>query len=195
MAYLSTHPHLLKSLALFSLCSAFGQIFIFWTIRTFDALTLSTITTTRKFFTIVMSVFYFKNPMTPGQWGAVGVVFAALVLEMLFDDKKKHGHGAAAATGHQQHHHHQHHAAVSTDAMAAENAAHAVAAAPAAAKPAAAAPEPPSSSGLHHRPQATATPGTAVRRSASSTSASAEAGGRVHATPEDAAGARHQHQA
>ena len=81
IAYLSAHPSLITTLALFSLCSAFGQIFIFWTILAFDSLTLATITTTRKFFTILMSVVVHGNRLTRNQWVAVAVVFAGLALE------------------------------------------------------------------------------------------------------------------
>lgn len=52
VAYVATHPDILQLLVLLGLCSAVGQTFIFYTIRTFDSLTLSTITTTRKFFTV-----------------------------------------------------------------------------------------------------------------------------------------------
>lgn len=94
IAYLAAHPILIKDLILFSLTSAFGQIFIFWTIRTFSSLTLSTITTTRKFFTIVMSVFYFGHPLATQQWLAVAVVFVGLSLEMLGGKAPKEGHGS-----------------------------------------------------------------------------------------------------
>lgn len=100
---MTAQPHLITSLALFSLMSAFGQIFVFWTIRTFDALTFSTITTTRKFFTIVLSVVYYGHRQTQAQWAAIGTVFAGLVLETLdssSDKARKHktedGGGKAA---------------------------------------------------------------------------------------------------
>lgn len=51
-----------------SLTSALGQNFIFLTIQLFDALVLTTVTTTRKFFTILLSVsalFFMCD------WGAV----------------------------------------------------------------------------------------------------------------------------
>jgi len=81
VSYLVAHPHLTTSLAMFSLTSALGQIFVFWTIRTFDSLTFSTITTTRKFFTIVLSVVYYGHKQTTAQWAAIATVFAGLALE------------------------------------------------------------------------------------------------------------------
>ena len=85
---------------LFSLCSAFGQIFIFLTIRTFDSLTLSTITTTRKFFTIVASVVVHGNVLNNSQWLAVLVVFAGLGLEVVdgyLEGRKRSRKAAASA--------------------------------------------------------------------------------------------------
>jgi len=38
--------------------SATGQFFIFFLVRSFSALTLVTVTTTRKFFTVLASVFW-----------------------------------------------------------------------------------------------------------------------------------------
>ena len=105
LAYLATHPQVVVALVLFSLCSAFGQIFIFLTIRTFDSLTLSTVTTTRKFFTIVASVVVHGNVLNPKQWFAVLIVFAGLSLEVVdsyLEGRKKHLHKeeqVAGATG------------------------------------------------------------------------------------------------
>lgn len=80
---------MLSALVWFSLCSAVGQIFIFWTIREFDSLTLSTITTTRKFFTIVASVAFHGNKLNQWQWVAVGVVFAGLAIEVLESERDR----------------------------------------------------------------------------------------------------------
>jgi solute carrier family 35 (UDP-galactose transporter), member B1 len=71
------------------MCSAVGQIFIFWTIREFDSLTLSTITTTRKFFTIVASVMYHGTVLQTKQWLAVAVVFAGLGLEVFESERER----------------------------------------------------------------------------------------------------------
>lgn len=103
VSYLVEHPDLMQLLVLFGLCSAFGQIFIFYTIRTFDSLTLSTITTTRKFFTIIVSVFVHGHVLLSQQWVAVTVVFVGLVLEVVDSENEKrkkrhHGHLHSAAS-------------------------------------------------------------------------------------------------
>ena len=89
MEYLSTHPTLVKSILLFSLTSAIGQLFIFYTIRSFDSLVMTTITTTRKFFTIVLSVFWYGHQLNMGQWGAVGIVFFGLILDSYNEEMSK----------------------------------------------------------------------------------------------------------
>jgi solute carrier family 35 (UDP-galactose transporter), member B1 len=58
--------------------AAAGQIFIFLTITWFSPLVCTTITTTRKFFTILLSVVYFGHRFTGSQWASVGLVFGGL---------------------------------------------------------------------------------------------------------------------
>lgn len=58
--------------------AAAGQIFIFLTITWFSPLVCTTITTTRKFFTILLSVVYFGHRFTTSQWASVGLVFSGL---------------------------------------------------------------------------------------------------------------------
>jgi UDP-galactose transporter B1 len=55
-------------------------------------LVCTTITTTRKFFTILISVFLNpNNSLTQAQWGAVGLVFLGLSAELYekYEKKKK----------------------------------------------------------------------------------------------------------
>lgn len=89
--FFNQFPSMIQPLILFGLCSGFGQIFIFYTIRTFDSLTLSTITTTRKFFTILVSVLDPRNghKLSKPQWAAVLVVFAGVGLEVYDGDLEK----------------------------------------------------------------------------------------------------------
>eukprot|EP01138_Halocafeteria_seosinensis_P006149 gb/GECG01006288.1/.p1 GENE.gb/GECG01006288.1/~~gb/GECG01006288.1/.p1 ORF type:complete len:378 (+),score=36.30 gb/GECG01006288.1/:1-1134(+) len=79
--YVIQHPNLIHGLLLFSLTSAFGQIFIFITVIRFDSLVLTTVTTTRKFLTILVSVFAHGHFLSLGQWLAVCAVFGALVFD------------------------------------------------------------------------------------------------------------------
>lgn len=100
----------MTTLILFALTSAFGQVFIFLTIKSFDSLILSTITTTRKFFTIVASVLVNGHVLGMGQWLAVGLVFVGLAADQVVDQAGKRGHkhavghtGGAGSGGHSAH--------------------------------------------------------------------------------------------
>ena len=81
VAYLTAHPHLNAQLLLFSITSALGQLFIFYTVLNFDSLVLTTVTTTRKFFTILVSVVAHGHALSPVQWAAVTMVFGAIGLD------------------------------------------------------------------------------------------------------------------
>jgi len=81
MGFVRKNPAVLKKILLFGLMSATGQFFIFFLVRSFSALTLVTVTTTRKFFTVLASVFWFKHSLTRGQWLSVAFVFSGLAWE------------------------------------------------------------------------------------------------------------------
>lgn len=83
LAYVTAHDELLLPIVKFSLCSAFGQLFIFLTITGPGPLACTTITTTRKFFTILISVMtHSDNKLTGEQWGGVAMVFGGLGMKL-----------------------------------------------------------------------------------------------------------------
>mmetsp|Transcript_39532 Transcript_39532/g.85260 ORF Transcript_39532/g.85260 Transcript_39532/m.85260 type:complete len:460 (+) Transcript_39532:75-1454(+) len=65
-----------------NLSAALGQVFIFLTIHHFSPLTCTTITTTRKFFTILLSVYKFGHVLVVWQWISIGLVFGGLYLQI-----------------------------------------------------------------------------------------------------------------
>ncbi|CAJ1958530.1 unnamed protein product [Cylindrotheca closterium] len=67
---------------------AVGQIFIFLTITWYSSLVCTTITTTRKFFTILFSVLYFGHRFNIWQWVSVCMVFGGLYLSIV--DRGEH---------------------------------------------------------------------------------------------------------
>lgn len=72
-----------KLLLQLNLSASLGQVFIFLTIHHFSPLTCTTITTTRKFFTILLSVYKFGHVLDIWQWSSVGLVFGGLYLEIV----------------------------------------------------------------------------------------------------------------
>lgn len=87
--FVHRHPSVIIHLLAFSIASALGQNFIFITIMSFGPLTLSLVTTTRKFFTILASVILFSNPLLWRQWMGVFLVFSGLAFDILFSKKLK----------------------------------------------------------------------------------------------------------
>merc|ERR1719453_2993982 len=78
------NPEVMKALIIYSFASAVGQNFIYYTITQFNPLVLTTVTTTRKIFTTVYSVF--RNPsnrLSGMQWGGCGLVFVGLLLDIV----------------------------------------------------------------------------------------------------------------
>lgn len=92
LSFCSKHPAAAWELAGFCLCGAVGQLAIFYTISQFGSLICSIVCTTRKFFSILVSVLLAGSMLTLGQWGAVAVVFAGLLYKScirLFPAKAK----------------------------------------------------------------------------------------------------------
>jgi UDP-galactose transporter B1 len=96
ISYIYAHPDLIRTLFYFGLCSGFGQLFVFHTVRTFGSLTLSIITTTRKFATIVVNdiVSISKSRLNSNHWACVLLVFVSVCVDSLdsFKGGKKKEH-------------------------------------------------------------------------------------------------------
>lgn len=82
------HPEAAWDIFLYCLCGAVGQNFIFLTISRFGSLTNTTITTTRKFVSIVVSSLLSGNPLSRQQWGSVVMVFSGLSYQIYLKWKK-----------------------------------------------------------------------------------------------------------
>jgi UDP-galactose transporter B1 len=95
LEYVISHPWLQQDIFLFGLASALGQNFIFYTITGPGPLVCTTITTMRKFFTILYSVIqYPDNSFTSGQWVGVVLVFGGLGAEIVEKAMKKRNKSA-----------------------------------------------------------------------------------------------------
>lgn len=89
MQFILRYPNFLADLVLFAFCGAAGQAIVFFTIEKFGAVSLVTVTVTRKLFTILLSVVYFGHQLNYRQWISVSTVFAALGLESALSKHKK----------------------------------------------------------------------------------------------------------
>eukprot|EP00811_Abedinium_folium_P000538 NODE_10492_length_1347_cov_9.984426.p1 GENE.NODE_10492_length_1347_cov_9.984426~~NODE_10492_length_1347_cov_9.984426.p1 ORF type:complete len:354 (+),score=104.46 NODE_10492_length_1347_cov_9.984426:94-1062(+) len=80
--FLIANPSILKDVAVFSLCSATGQAFIFYMISTFDPLACTTVTTTRKVFSVLFSVFTKGHAMNTQGWCGIGIACTGILAEL-----------------------------------------------------------------------------------------------------------------
>ena len=88
-----TYPSFLIEALLFSLCSALGQSFVLFTLLTFNSLLLVTITTTRKFATILLSVALYGHRLSGMQWVGVGLVWLGLTMDVYAAWRRESGTG------------------------------------------------------------------------------------------------------
>jgi len=89
MAFMLKHPTFVMHAVILSLCSASGQLFIFYTIEKFGAVTFTIIMTLRQAFAIMLSCIFYGHPLT--LLGIVGViiVFLALFLRIYANQRAK----------------------------------------------------------------------------------------------------------
>lgn len=86
--FASKYPDVYLKIGAAALVGSMGQIFIFMMISEFGPLPCSIVTTTRKFFTVLISVIFMGNPLTTQQQIATAVVFAALFADALWGKKQ-----------------------------------------------------------------------------------------------------------
>lgn len=82
MAFCAANPEIYSKIIKFALCSAVGQSFIFYTIANFDPLVLSTVTTTRKIFSVLLSIFLKGHSLSPTGWSGIAMACGGILSEM-----------------------------------------------------------------------------------------------------------------
>lgn len=82
MAYVTANPDILPMIIKFAICSAVGQSFIFYTIANFDPLVLSTVTTTRKIFSVLLSIFLKGHSLSAMGWSGIALACSGILSEM-----------------------------------------------------------------------------------------------------------------
>lgn len=95
LSFLQANPEILSKVGKFALCSAVGQSFIFFTIAAFDPLVLSTVTTTRKIFSVLLSILLKGHSLSFVGWGGIGMASAGILSELHAKSsasRKKEGH-------------------------------------------------------------------------------------------------------
>ncbi len=87
---------LLLKVLKYSFCSAVGQAFVFFTIANFGPLTLATVTTSRKVFSVLLSIFLKGHALSgTGKFGLILActgIFLELKKELNKSNKPPHDH-------------------------------------------------------------------------------------------------------
>jgi len=76
------NPGIFGSILQFAACSAVGQAFIFYTISTFDPLVTSTVTTTRKIFSVLLSIFTKGHALNGQGWAGISMACGGILGEL-----------------------------------------------------------------------------------------------------------------
>merc|ERR1711862_567819 len=82
LAFCSANAEIFEKIVKFAICSAVGQSFIFYTIANFDPLVLSTVTTTRKIFSVLLSIFLKGHSLSMMGWSGIGLAVAGILSEL-----------------------------------------------------------------------------------------------------------------
>jgi len=72
------HPHMIIHLIIFCICSTVGQLFIFYTIKTFGAVVFSIIMTIRILFSTILSCLVYSHNITELGLLGIAIVFGAV---------------------------------------------------------------------------------------------------------------------
>lgn len=91
LAFCFKNPVIFGKILKFAVCSAVGQSFIFYTIANFDPLVCTTVTTTRKVFSVLLSIFLHGHQLSPQGWFGLSLASAGILSEL--QDKGKGHHG------------------------------------------------------------------------------------------------------
>jgi UDP-galactose transporter B1 len=82
MAFLKKNPEVMCNVAWFAACSACGQAFIFFVISNFDPLVCTTVTTTRKVFSVLLSVFTKGHSLSGQGWSGISLACLGILGEL-----------------------------------------------------------------------------------------------------------------
>lgn len=97
LAFLLNHSEFLFHAVVLSICSAVGQLFIFYTIKQFGPLVFTLIMTTRQALSIFISCVVYGHSMDLQAVVGVLLVFTSLFLRMYFNQRARQLKQAAAA--------------------------------------------------------------------------------------------------
>merc|ERR1711879_1110398 len=94
-AYILANPAILPKVLAFGACSAIGQSFIFFVVSEYGPLKNATVTTTRKIFSVLLSIFLKGHALAPMGWAGIALGSIAIIGELIpeggKEEKKEEG--------------------------------------------------------------------------------------------------------
>jgi len=90
-------PEICAHIGLMAVCSAVGQLFIYYTIKAFGPLVFSTIQTVRQFLSVILSIVVFAHPINAGECAGIAIVFVALGAQIGFKAQARRRRELSAA--------------------------------------------------------------------------------------------------
>jgi len=78
VSFLVANPGIVSHICIMSVCSAVGQLFIFYTIKNYGPLVFATIQTVRQLLSILLSIIFFNHPVNTMEAVGISLVFSAL---------------------------------------------------------------------------------------------------------------------
>eukprot|EP01060_Flectonema_neradi_P012122 TRINITY_DN1901_c2_g1_i3.p1 TRINITY_DN1901_c2_g1~~TRINITY_DN1901_c2_g1_i3.p1 ORF type:complete len:384 (+),score=82.69 TRINITY_DN1901_c2_g1_i3:128-1153(+) len=91
LAFCMKHTEVMWLIVKFSICSALGQSFIFYTIAVFDPLVCSSVTTTRKIFSVLYSIIFKGNTLSGTGWVGVTIASCGILSDIVGKSKETGG--------------------------------------------------------------------------------------------------------
>jgi len=99
LAFMSQYSTFLLDCIILSICSACGQLFIYYTISTFGAVAFVIIMTVRQVFAVILSCFVFQHALAPIAIIGIFIIFSALFLKIYCGYRLKMKKKTASAGG------------------------------------------------------------------------------------------------
>lgn len=97
-AFMFRHPEFYIDAIILSICSAVGQLFIFYTIAQYGAVVFIIIMTVRQGFAILLSCMIYGHPVTVVGFLGIMFIFAALFLRIYASHRQRMLRKAASAS-------------------------------------------------------------------------------------------------
>lgn len=88
-AFMLRHPEFLMDAVILSICSASGQLFIFYTISQYGAVVFVIIMTARQGFAILLSCLIYGHPVTSVGIMGILILFVALFLRIYATQRQR----------------------------------------------------------------------------------------------------------